>query len=72
MGLLADGTVNKVLPEFQEFLLSHKPAPEKNIRFYAHWVSRFLSFLNRNEKTDLSILVPEFLDPLRAGKAKQV
>lgn len=28
-----------VLPDFQEFLLSHKLAPEKHVLFLAIWVS---------------------------------
>ena len=38
----------KVLPEFQEFMIARKLVPEKYVSFYAHWVSRFLAFANRN------------------------
>ncbi len=37
---------NRVLPEFQNFLLSRSLVPEKNASFYAHWVSKFLAFSN--------------------------
>jgi hypothetical protein len=40
---------NRILPEFQDFLLSRSLVPEKNVSFYAHWVSKFLVFSNRNE-----------------------
>ena len=45
-----------VLPEFQEFLLSRKLAPEKSVSYYARWVSKFLDFSNNNsnEKQDLA------------------
>jgi len=39
----------RILPEFQDFLVSRSLVPEKNVSFYAHWVSKFLSFSNRNE-----------------------
>ena len=42
-----------VLPEFQEFLLSHKLAPEKNVLFLAIWVSKFLAFSNRKGQQDI-------------------
>jgi len=35
---------DKLLPEFQNFLISRSLAPEKNTPFYAHWVSKFLAF----------------------------
>ncbi len=37
-----------VLPEFQEFLLSHKLASEKHVLFLAIWAGKFLAFSNRN------------------------
>lgn len=49
------------LPEFQKFLLERKLAPEKNIRFFAYWVSRFLEFsLKRNIKTGGKVTVDAF------------
>jgi hypothetical protein len=38
--------MNELLPEFQKFLLERKLAPEKNISFFAYWVSRFLHVLS--------------------------
>ena len=40
---------NPILPEFQDFLVSRSLVPEKNVSFYAHWVSKSLMFSNRNE-----------------------
>jgi len=40
---------NPILPEFQDFLVSRSLVPEKNLSFYANWVSKFLAFCNRNE-----------------------
>ena len=37
----------EILPEFQDFLLSNKLAPQKNVLFLAIWVSKFLAFSNR-------------------------
>jgi len=34
----------KLLPEFQKFLLERKLVPGKNIPYFAYWVSRFLAF----------------------------
>ena len=53
-----------VLPEFQEFLISHKLASEKNVIFLAVWVSKFLAFSNRQGKQDINLTVTEFLDSL--------
>jgi hypothetical protein len=38
----------KILPEFQDFLIFRDLIPEKNIRYYAYWVRRFLAFSNNN------------------------
>jgi hypothetical protein len=46
MGNLADSN-NKPLPEFQQYLLDLKLVPEKNEPYFAHWVSRYLSFAIR-------------------------
>jgi integron integrase len=51
-----------ILPEFQEFLLAKKLVPEKNVYFYALWVNRFLTFINKKESKDIPILVEQFLD----------
>jgi len=46
---------NRILTEFQDFLLSRSLAPARNAPFYAHWVSKFLAFSKINEDlgTDL-------------------
>lgn len=59
-------TKKVILPEFQEFLLSHKLAPEKHVLFLAVWVSKFLAFSNRKGKQDIGLTVTEFLDSLAA------
>jgi integron integrase len=57
-------TGNGVLPEFQEFLLSRKLAPEKHVLFLAVWASKFLAFSNRKKQQDIGITVTEFLNSL--------
>jgi len=61
-------TRNGVLPEFQDFLLSRKLVPEKNVPFYAHWVSKFLASPNKNSQLDQDALVAEFLHSLKSKK----
>jgi len=58
-----------VLPDFQEFLLSHKLAPEKHVLFLAIWVSRFLAFSNGKGQQDIGLTVSEFLN---AGGCREV
>jgi hypothetical protein len=55
----------KILPEFQDFLISRALIPEKNIRYYAYWVSRFLAFSNNNEDMMLEQRILHFLAKLR-------
>jgi hypothetical protein len=50
----------KALPEFQEFLRARKIIPDRKVPFYAHWVSRFLFFSNRNEGVPGDLLVEKF------------
>jgi len=57
-----------VLPEFQEFLLLHKLAPEKHVLFLAIWVSKFLAFNNRKGQQDIGLTVTEFLDSLASSE----
>ena len=54
-----------ILPDFQEFLRSRKLVPDKNISYYAHWVSRFLHYCNKNKQLDHNKLVMEFMDSLQ-------
>ena len=55
-----------VLPDFQDFLLSQKLAPEKNVPYLANWVSKFLAFSNRKDQQDLGQILVEFLNSLEA------
>jgi hypothetical protein len=66
---------NNLLPEFQKFLLERKLAPEKNIPFLAYWVSRFLGFARRLERTVTEynkITVQEFIESLGTLCGRQV
>lgn len=61
----------ELLPQFQKFLLARKLVPEKNMRFFAYWVSRFLEFSRKreypaNEYQESAVM--EFLDILRKDK----
>ena len=58
--------INSVLPEFQEFLSSRSLAAEKNISFYAYWVSRFLYFFNLDQDMPVNSKIEKFIDKLRA------
>ncbi len=49
MAKLSNEKKNDVLPEFQAFLLDKKLAPEKNVFFYALWVSKFLNYANKKQ-----------------------
>ena len=56
---------DKTLPKFQDFLRSRNLVPEKNISFYASWVSSFLSFSSRHQGLNRDELLTRFLDYLR-------
>src|SRR4030042_110173 len=61
----------ELLPQFQKFLLARKLVPEKNIRFFAYWVSRFLEFSRKHEYPSTAYqesAVLEFLDILRKDR----
>ena len=57
---------NKILPDFQEFLLSRGFAPPKNVPFYANWASKFIAFSNRHEELNHDLLFKKFLDKLKS------
>jgi integron integrase len=59
-------TSNRILPEFQDFLLSHKLVPEKNVPYYALWVSKFLAFSNKSSHLDPNTLNSEFMHSLES------
>jgi integrase len=61
-------TLSRVLPEFQDFLLSRKIVPEKYVPFYAHWVRKFLAFSNKNRQLDQDALIADFLYSLKSKK----
>lgn len=54
-----------ILPEFQAFLRSRKLVPEKNIPYFAFWISKFLYFCNKNNQLDNNKLVMEFMNSLQ-------
>jgi len=58
----------RILPEFQNFLISRKLVPEENVPYYAHWASKFLVFSNKNSQLELSSLVAEFFHSLQSEK----
>lgn len=63
----------KLLPEFQKFLLERKLVPEKNIPYFAYWISRFLAFaqtrnIPASEYREQAVI--EFLDILRVDNRK--
>ncbi len=59
---------NKNLSDFQIFLASNKLVPEKNIPYFAHWVSKFLSFSNKNEDLNIDLRIRKFLTQLSNNK----
>jgi hypothetical protein len=59
---------NRILPEFQDFLLSRSLVPEKNVFFYTNWVSKFLAFCNRNTHRRPDLKVEKFLNYLKSQK----
>ena len=61
--------LNNILPEYQKYLIFNKLVPEKNVPFYALWVSKFLSFSNRNEDFTVDIRIEKFLESLSNDEA---
>lgn len=59
---------NRILPEFQDFLLSRSLVPARNAPFYAHWVSEFLAFSNKNQDLGPDLRVQKFLNQLKSQK----
>lgn len=59
---------DRVLPEFQDYLLSHSLVPEKNAPFYATWVRKFLVFSNRNNDLPPDLKTKKFLNELKSQK----
>jgi hypothetical protein len=46
MGKLSNAN-SETLPEFQNYLVEKQLAAEKNVSFFAYWVSRFPGFARR-------------------------
>jgi integron integrase len=59
---------NRILPEFQDFLLSRSLVPARNAPFYAHWVSEFLAFSNKNQDLGPDLRVQKFITLLKSQK----
>ena len=59
---------SKTLPEFQDFLASRKLVPEKNVPYYARWVSNFLDFSNKSQDVSYDLRVEAFLNYLKPQK----
>lgn len=51
----------QILPEFQRYLLDKKLVLDRNVPYYAYWVSKFLTFLNNTENLNKEICIEEFL-----------
>jgi hypothetical protein len=62
---------NRILPEFEDFLLSRFLVPAKNAPFYAHWVSKFLAFSNKNQDLGPDLRVEKFLNQLNERNEHQ-
>ena len=54
---------NRILPEFQKYLISRKFVSEKNASYYAYWNSKFLAFSN-NKGLSQDLLIRKFLNHL--------
>ena len=65
-GYSSNMVLKDTLPDFQEFLRNRRIVPERNIPYYALWVSKFLGFANRDNPGNLQDLVREFVAGLRA------
>lgn len=59
--------VNKILPEFQEFLLNNGLVHEQYVPYYAQWALKFLSFSEREATSgNDNSLVENFLNSVQA------
>jgi integron integrase len=59
---IGDAMLENILPDFQKFLISRGLADKKHAPFYARWVSRFITFSNRNQDDDFSENKRKFLE----------
>ena len=51
--LKEDSMFEDVLPDFQRFLVSQQLVPQKYVKFYVYWASRFITFCNYRGLLDL-------------------
>lgn len=57
-----------ILPEFQTFLRERRIVHENSIPYCAVWVSKFLSFVNKNARGDIESQVVAFMDEVKADQ----
>jgi len=57
---------SQTLPDFQQYLLSRKLVPEKNVTFYAYWASRYLTFSGSLKDADATEALRLFLEDLQS------
>jgi len=57
--------MNRILPQFQKFMIDRKLAPENQIPFYAGWASKFIRFSNVRQSTPTELKIQLFLDELK-------
>lgn len=58
---------DKILPEFQQFLVSRDIVQQNKVSFYAHWVSKFLAFCNENRDLTINTKMEYFINHLKGG-----
>ena len=63
--------LEEALPQFQQFVMSRKSVPTKNVSFYAYWVSKFLAFSNNHANLFPKARVDKFLNSLRVSSSTQ-
>ena len=57
-----------VLSDFESFLLKSEKIPEDKIKFYTHWVWRFLKFSNYQLEKINTEQISQYLDSLKADE----
>lgn len=57
---------NGILPEFQEFLISNKLAPERHAPFLAMWADKFLRFCENQCDANIELVIAQFLKSLES------
>ncbi len=57
---------SQILPDFQQYLLSRKLVPGKNVTFYAYWANRYLTFSKRLQDAEAAEAVRLFLGDLQS------